>query len=59
MSTFVEALYQRYSESMCEDSSIELFIVGGFSPGKSGDFDVLSFVSLGFRCAFTPEPANS
>lgn len=36
MPSFVEALYQRYSESMCEDSSIELFIVGGFSPGKSG-----------------------
>ena len=36
MSTFVDVLYQRYAESMCEDSSIELFIVGSFSPGQSG-----------------------
>jgi len=37
MTTFVEALHQRYSESMLEDSSIELFIVGSLSPGKSGN----------------------
>lgn len=49
MATFVEALYQRYSESMCEDSSIELFIVGGFSPGKSGEDQCCSSFPIIFK----------
>lgn len=49
MSTFVDALYQRYSESMCEDSSIELFIVGGFSPGKTGNVRFWCLINFSFK----------